>query len=1056
MPSVHEDLSSRFADWEVEGRGWRTYPHPVRPEPRFKRSALEQPVSKAADDGRRPTLISSFVNGLRNRLIGSPDDTPTEREEALPVRLERNELRELSLVGPKNFSPSREAFGQLISTLGLCAEPLSFEFIATNGKVTVQIAVATDDSNMVRNQLAGFFPEVTIVEADGHLSSMLDDHGQHTLAVDFGLSREFFFPLQASKQEPFLPLLSALSGVQSAEMCVYQVLFEHVTNDWADEMLRSVAHADGKPLFINEPEYVSAAAKKTSSDLYAVVVRVLFATSTYPRLFELAKQVAGSMRVFNSVSGNSLIPLNNDTYEPEEHFEDVLLRQTRRSGMILNLEELIQLAHFPSAEVGSSALVRQTTKTKRAPASVISSTGLLLGTNKHASEDLPISLTPEHRVRHCHIIGASGTGKSTLLFNLIKQDIENGEGLAVLDPHGDLVDKILSVIPPSRINDLILVDPADEEYSIAFNILSAHTEHEKTLLSSDLVAVFQRLSTSWGDQMHSVLQNAIMAFLDSKRGGTLADVRRFLIEPAFRADFLDSVSDPNLLYYWQKGFPNLGGNRSIGPILTRLEMFLAQRPIARMVAQPTNKLDFGEIMDSGKILLAKLSEGLLGHENCYLLGALLVSKFQQLAMARQAKRIDTRRDFWVYIDEFANFITPSMAEILSGARKYRIGLTLAHHTLQQLQRTPDVAAAVLSHPQTRVVFRVGDDDARKLSEGFSFFDAEDFKNLEIGQAIVRTERSSFDFNLEVPAPGPTEGSETWVETVRQASRRNYGTPRQDVDAHLRRSIAPPEGPLSQKLKTRPEPTPALSGASPPVPEVQEVPVSRSLPHISKPAVTLPITSGKAVEANLVTTSSPSVVTPPAQTSPPARNEKTPPVAQDLGKGGAQHKAIQSRIKEAAEKLGFRASVEFPISGSSESIDLLLDRGTRHIACEISISTSVDHEVGNISKCLKAGAPDIAIICSEPKRVKKIEKAVMTSLGTAQAEKVRYFEPDTFISHLASLPAEPVIPSGPEKRRGYKIKRSVAALSPEEQKAQEKAIIASITDIMRSKKLGESK
>ena len=299
---------------------------------------------------------------------------------------------------------------------------------------------------------------------------------------------------------------------------------------------------------------------------------------------------------------------------------------------------------------------------------------------------------------------------------------------------------------------MVLVDPSDAEYSVGFNILSAHSELEKNLLASDLVAVFQRLSTSWGDQMNSVLQNAILAFLESDRRGTIADLRRFLIEPAFRNEFLKSVKDSEVVYYWQKSFPHLSGNKSIGSILTRLDTLLAKKPIRHMVSQPENRLDFAHIMDSGKIFLAKLPEGLLGRENSYLLGTLLVSKFQQIAMSRQAQQIAARRDFWIYTDEFANFITPSMAEILSGARKYRIGLTLAHHELHQLQRNPEVASAVMSHPFTRIVFRVGDDDAKKLAEGFSFFEAKDLRNLETGQAVCRVERSDFDFNLIVPLP----------------------------------------------------------------------------------------------------------------------------------------------------------------------------------------------------------------------------------------------------------------------------------------------------------------
>src|SRR5579863_1062 len=184
----------------------------------------------------------------------------------------------------------------------------------------------------------------------------------------------------------------------------------------------------------------------------------------------------------------------------------------------------------------------------------------------HAGTFTEVRLSPEQRVRHCHIIGASGTGKSTLLFNLIRQDIENGAGVAVLDPHGDLIDRICGLIPESRIDDVVLVDPSDPEYSVGFNILSAHSELEKNLLASDLVAVFERLSSSWGDQMNSVLQNAILAFLENDRPGTIADLRRFLIEPSLRNEVLKSAHDPEVVYYWYKSFPHLAGNKSIGSI----------------------------------------------------------------------------------------------------------------------------------------------------------------------------------------------------------------------------------------------------------------------------------------------------------------------------------------------------------------------------------------------------------------------------------------------------------------------------------------------------------
>jgi hypothetical protein len=667
--------------------------------------------------------------------------------------------------------------------------------------------------------------------------------------------------------------------------------------------------------------------------------------------------------------------------------------------MLLNSDELIGFVHLPSTAVRSPVFQRQTTKTKAAPA-IVRQHGLLLGENDHAGQTLEVRLSAEQRTRHTHIIGASGTGKSTLLFNLISQDIQNGEGVAVLDPHGDLIDRILGIIPPERINDVVLVDPSDESHSVGFNILSAHSDLEKNLLASDLIAVFQRLSTSWGDQMNSVLQNAILAFLESDRRGTIADLRRFLIEPPFRNDFLKSVKDSEVVYYWQKSFPHLSGNKSIGSILTRLDTFLAQKPIRHMVSQPENRLDFAHIMDSGKIFLAKLPEGLLGRENSHLLGTLLVSKFQQIAMSRQAQQIASRRDYWLYIDEFANFITPSMAEILSGARKYRIGLTLAHHELHQLQRSPEVASAVMSHPYTRIVFRVGDDDAKKLAEGFSFFESKDLRNLETGQAVCRVERSDYDFNLTILLPKKTDEAEaaTRRQEVITVSREKYDKARADVEAMLAKSR---EAALPPPTIERP---PAVTTEPPKAAEVQRV--------VLPPPLVAEIPKPKA--------------------EPPVVKHEPP---RDLGRGGTQHQAIQKRVKEAAEALGFRSVIEKSVLDGHGSVDLWLERSGQIIACEISISTTIDHEVGNVVKCLKADVPKVAVICLDEERLRKIGTAVAGSLGSELAARVEYFQPDPFIAFLKALTAPTPLPTE-TKYAGYKVKRTVPKLSASEQKQKE--------------------
>lgn len=1044
MSSVHEQLSAQFYEWEQRGRGWQVFAQPVSPEPPFRPfDGYSPPEPSAVDDGRRPTLLSSLFQSLTRSLSTEPSAEqarPEAVEEAEPQPLVRDALVELQTSLPANLNISREAFEQLLSNLALCREPLAFELVGTENRVTAQFAMHPDDAPLVRRQLQAYFPEAVFqLRKDTLTEAWHTCSAEEELVVEFGLAHEFMLPLASGRLDPFIGIVGALSELRADEIAMFQVLFQPAREPWTESITRSVTFEDGKPIFVNLPELVRGAGKKVAKPLYGAVVRLATKAETHERALQLACNIAGALRVFAHPQGNELIPLANDStsYPLSEHVEDMLRRQSRRSGMLLNTDELIGFVHLPSSAVRSPVLQRETGKTKAAPKIVRQSTRLAIGINHHAGAAVTACLSPEQRVRHCHLIGASGTGKSTLLFNLIRQDIQNGEGLAVFDPHGDLVDRILGVIPPERLDDVVLVDPADEEFSIGFNILSAHSEHEKTLVASDLVSVFQRLSTSWGDQMQSVLQNAILAFLNSTRGGTLADLRRFLVEPAFRAGFLKSVSDPNVLYYWQKGFAHLAGNKSIGPVLTRLEMFLAQRPIAHMVSQPKNRLDIGEIMDTSKIFLAKLPEGLLGRENSYLLGALLVSKFQQLVMARQTRKIAARRDFWIYLDEFANFITPSMAEILSGARKYRIGLTLAHHELHQLQRNPEVASAVMTHPYTRIVFRVGDDDARKLAEGFSTFTAADLKNLETGQAVCRVERSDFDFNLSIPVPElPDEAvAAERQQAVIESSRRKYGTPRAEVEAMLRQAW---EVEAAQPEAQKPKPPPEAPPASPP-----PSPIVPPTPPASAPP--------KPSEVPKVAVSGTGAISDSTQEPSAAVVMRSAP--RDLGRGGAQHQAIQFRIKTSAEALGFHSVIEKQVLEGAGSVDLVLSKGGHVIACEIAITTSIDHEVGNVGKCIKAGFREIAVLSTSEDRLEKIESAVRNSFGADAAKLIHYFLPDAFIAHLNSLSLSEKSNVGKtegEQRHGYKVKRNLVKLSAAEQRAREAEAIRIIGESMRRK------
>jgi hypothetical protein len=1026
MAWLDSELTRQFYAWEARGRGWRIFPVPVVPEPPFRPFdgySVSPPPN--ADDGREHTAFSSILSGIQKCFQAKSEEAVLEdAKEPEAEELLRDDLAEVQIILPVQAKVSSDIFARLLTNLSDCREPLAFEVLGTSEKILVQLAAHPQDADHVRRQVQAYFPEAVVLLASDNLSSAWYARDEsETVVVEFGLEREFVLPLASDAGDLLVGLTAALSELQPDDVGLFQVIFQPLQYPWEESTLYSVTDRDNKPVFVNRPELVPAAQRKIAHPLYAAVVRLAAKSLEIDGAWELVRAMATSLGALAQPSGNELIPLPNTGYPSVDHAQDVIRRQSRRSGMILNRLELLSLVHLPTPAVRSPKLVRETGNSKAAPATV-QQRGILLGHNLHAGQMTEVRLSNEERVRHTHIIGASGTGKTTLLYNLIRQDIVNGEGLAVLDPHGDLIEQILGIIPSHRINDVVLLDPSDDEYSIGFNILSARSELEKTLLASDLSSVFKRLSSSWGDQMHSVLSNAILAFLESSKGGTLSDMRRFLLDTSFREKYLSTVSDPEVVYYWRKSFPQLGGNKSIGPLMTRLETFLGPKPIRYMVSQKENRLDFTDIMDSGKIFLAKLPQGQIGRENSYLLGSLLMSKFQEQAMSRQSIGRGQRRPFWLYVDEFPNFISSSMAEILTGARKYNLGLILAHQELRQLQADADVAGAVLSNAGTRIVFRVGDADARTLAEGFSTFEADSLRKLGTGEAICRVERSDFDFNLTVPLlddePDFDQAEETRAQVI-TSSREKYGTPRAEIQAALLKqfeTFAETETKPGVLEKTRAvEPSPPEPGI---VPEVELVPTSEPPVVLAEPT---------------------SVV------------QRTPPPA-DMGRGGAQHQTIQKRLKGVADELGFLTTIEKSVLDGQGSVDLALEKEGYAIACEIAVTTTIDHEFGNVKKCVMAGFPIVAVISPKPERLSQIEEAVKAGLEPEDSARVGYFVPDQFIAWLRELsptltPPPPTTPTPAERTtRGYKVRRTAAKLTEEERQTKEDIALKAIARSMK--------
>jgi len=989
-----ELLTEQFYRWERRGRGWQVWDYPVVLEPPFVPFRFHWIPLESADDGRRPTFLSFTADRLLGLLGQGRREaglTVPELEEPVPKETaespDRTEL-EISMPLDADFSP--EDVEHFLLALPRDVGPIAFEVIGTSEAIRIQLACASERVQSVRSQLQAHIPRAAITQGEALLEQALGSESREAAVIDFGLSEEFMLPLKTFRRfaiDPLSAVCAALSDLSQGECGVLQVLFEPVRHPWAQSILKAVLDDTGGPFFLDAPEIVPRAKEKVSRMLHACVIRVAGKGQTIARSHDIARHVGWTLNSLTDPTSNWLIPLSNGSYPDDSHAEDLLLRRTRRSGTLLSASELVSLVHPPTSAVRAVKLVRTTRATNAAPA-IASGHAYVLGTNEHAGKAAEVTLSEDQRSRHVYIVGASGTGKSTLLLNLILQDLQAGRGLALLDPHGELVDEILRRCPKDRAQDVVLLDPADSDFPIGFNILSAHSELERTLLSSDLVSVFRRLSTSWGDQMTSVLGNAILAFLESERGGTLIDLRRFLVEGEFRKEFLKGIHDPEVVYYWQREFPLLAGKPQ-APLLTRLDTFLRPKTIRYMVAQKESRLDLRKLMDSGGVLLARLSQGAIGEENAYLLGTLLTAKLNQIATSRQEVAASERRPFYLYIDEFHNFVTPSMEQILSGARKYRLGLVLAHQELQQIRtRSPEVLSSVLSNPHTRVCFRVGEQDARTLSEGFVHFGARDFQSLGTGEAIGRVERSEFDFNLRTVPLERTSGDGVRNEVVAQ-TRAEYGRPRAEIEAMLaaqgeKRSSDATVGHPTTSGPRRPTPPPA-SGVGPPTAST----VRRQ-------------ETGGSVSASA---------------QDPLRDGAL--TQHSAGRGGAQHKYLQELVRQWAGVNGWRAEIEEPVLGGLGHVDVALRKGERSIAVEIGITTDCDHEIGNVQKCLAAGFDRVLAVISDKRILAEIRRRAAESVAAEQLAGVQFCSPDVITAALEQLAATLGIPE--QTVRGYRVK-----------------------------------
>ncbi len=546
-----------------------------------------------------------------------------------------------------------------------------------------------------------------------------------------------------------------------------------------------------------DEELVVSLQKKVAKPLFGVNVRLVVSALTAPETDMILEGISAGFSQLSSPQRNELKfvkPRNANKFLYQFSFRDFDTTQ----ALVLNSEELASMYHLP---ISTTAVPNISTLKFReaAPPINLSKEGIILGKSRYRGVVKEVRMSQEDRRRHLYVIGQTGTGKSVTLKNLALQDMQRGDGVCVIDPNGDLVEDLLALVPKERVQDVIVFDPADLMRPLAINMLEYDPAfpEQKTLLINELLNIFDTLydlKTTGGPMFEQYLRYTLLLLMDDpSEGATLMEVPRVLSDKLFRARLLAKCKNQLAKDFWEKEAEKAGGEAALAnmvPYITsKFNTFIANDFMRPIIAQSKSTLSFRQIMDEKKILLVNLSKGRIGELNARLLGMIVVGKLTISAFSRADVAMEERKDFYLHIDEFQNFTTPSIATILSEARKYRLCLTAAHQYIAQLK--DEIKNAIFGNVGSLLVFRVGADDAEYLAKQFEpTFTANDLMNIAnlngYAKLIVNGVIAS-PFNIVVSFP--PAGDRQLVESVKELSRLTYGRNLQDIEGEIRERAA---------------------------------------------------------------------------------------------------------------------------------------------------------------------------------------------------------------------------------------------------------------------------
>ncbi|MBP9779836.1 type IV secretory system conjugative DNA transfer family protein [Candidatus Gracilibacteria bacterium] len=761
-------------------------------------------------------------------IIARKDSDLDEKKETV------KDFREQISIMEQLFASLKSLYSTTLNGWLFGQDYISLEYLAHKEEIYFYIVVPKKAKLLVEKQIIGFYPDCLIEETE---EINIFEGRSITRGEIMKLKKGQEFPIrtyQKLESDSMNSLLSALGRLDTDSSACIQILLRPVDDDWQDvikkkirklekkggyhfsfnplewiggliniitnspeESLKGESHEQDEKDPVDEEGLMKEKVKKTG---YALAIRIITTGNDEGKTEAELSNIISAFSQFTSPAYNKFKPVKRKSLSLL--IENYIFRKFSwwQRSHVLNSEELATLYHFPHSKYNKQPEIRwQRFKIVKAPTN-IAREGLYIGDNDFRGEKRGIFIKDEDRFRHFYVIGQTGTGKSSILSVMMRQDVRAGRGVAVMDPHGDLAKDIINFIPRERADDLVYFDPGDLSRPMGLNLLEATSEDDKQMVVGDATNIMIKLfgNEIFGPRIQDYFRNGCLTLLDYPQGGAITDLIRLFTDENFQRERRTTLKNAVVRAWWDYTYAKMG-EREKGEIIpyfaAKFGQFITNSLMRNIVGQTKSAFDIEEIMNNERILLASLSKGILGDLNSNLLGLILVSKIQIAAMKRQKMAAADRRDFFLYIDEFQNFVTDSIESILSEARKYRLGLVLAHQYLGQLQKSDaltkselNLKDAIFGNVGSIMSYKIGPEDAEMMAKQFApAYSDQDFINMDKFKAAIKLSvdgQPTPGFSLNVPLPWLEKGDPVIGNALRELSRLKYGREREFVEKEI--------------------------------------------------------------------------------------------------------------------------------------------------------------------------------------------------------------------------------------------------------------------------------